>query len=242
MATVEVKRKKSVSIIEPPNLLDLETIPPTKKESIASSSRRSSNASITESAISSRRSSLVPTKTRSRSGSRSDFYDYISGTYEFERFDDNLEEYLDSLGLSGSDLGTIVRQNKIRVEIKRPESADDKWSLTTTEYSKKIYSIFLPDLISNIEKTFSANGVANSHNVTYDIDKQYINSRNGNTEITTCSQPQPNVLVYTSKVPSNGWCIENESIFTPEGIIATIRNLNSNTVTTKYYRRSMASN
>lgn len=221
MATVEVKRKKSVSIIEPPNLLDLETIPPTKKESIASSSRRSSNASITESAISSRRSSLVPTKTRSRSGSRSDFYDYISGTYEFERFDDNLEEYLDSLGLSGSDLGTIVRQNKIRVEIKRPESADDKWSLTTTEYT---------------------NGVANSHNVTYDIDKQYINSRNGNTEITTCSQPQPNVLVYTSKVPSNGWCIENESIFTPEGIIATIRNLNSNTVTTKYYRRSMASN
>jgi len=171
--------------------------------------------------VSSRRSSLVPTKTRSRSGSRSDFYDYISGTYEFERFDDNLEEYLDSLGLSGSDLGTIVRQNKIRVEIKRPESADDKWSLTTTEYT---------------------NGVANSHNVTYDIDKQYINSRNGNTEITTCSQPQPNVLVYTSKVPSNGWCIENESIFTPEGIIATIRNLNSNTVTTKYYRRSMASN
>ena len=137
MATVEAKRKKSVSIIEPPNILGLESVPPTKKESVASSSsRRSSNASITESTNSSRRSSLVPTKTRSRSGSRSDLYDYISGTYEFERFDDNLEEYLDSLGLSGSDLGTIVRQNKIRVEIKRPESSDEKWSLTTTEYSK----------------------------------------------------------------------------------------------------------
>ena len=143
MATVEVKRKKSVSIIEPPNILGLESVPPTKKESVASSSsRRSSNASITESTNSSRRSSLVPTKTRSRSGSRSDLYDYISGTYEFERFDDNLEEYLDSLGLSGSDLGTIVRQNKIRVEIKRPESSDEKWSLTTTEYSKNPIIVF----------------------------------------------------------------------------------------------------
>ena len=142
MATVEVKRKKSVSIIEPPNILGLDP-PPTKKESVASSSsRRSSNASITESTNSSRRSSLVPTKTRSRSGSRSDLYDYISGTYEFERFDDNLEEYLDSLGLSGSDLGTIVRQNKIRVEIKRPESSDEKWSLTTTEYSKNPIIVF----------------------------------------------------------------------------------------------------
>ena len=81
-------------------------------------------------------------KPRSRSGSRTDLYDYISGTYEFERFDDNLEEYLDSLGLSGRDLGTIVRQNKIRVEIKRPETSDEKWSLTTIEYSKYYISVF----------------------------------------------------------------------------------------------------
>lgn len=137
MANVEVKRKKSVSIIETPNILGVDTA--AKKDSIASSS--TSRRSSIESTGSSRRSSLVPTtasvpSSAKTSVSKVELHDYISGTYEFERFDDNLEEYLDSLGLSGRDLGTIVRQNKIRVEIKRPESANEKWSLTTTEYSK----------------------------------------------------------------------------------------------------------
>ena len=137
MANVEVKRKKSVSIIETPNILGVDS--PAKKDSIASSS--TSRRSSIESTGSSRRSSLVPTtasvpSSAKTSVSKVELHDYISGTYEFERFDDNLEEYLDSLGLSGRDLGTIVRQNKIRVEIKRPESANEKWSLTTTEYSK----------------------------------------------------------------------------------------------------------
>ena len=137
MALTEPKRKKSVHILDKPELLGTSR-QSSKLDLLQPSSRRSSNASIDSnpvSNISSRRSSLTP-KPRSRSGSRADLYDYISGTYEFERFDDNLEEYLDSLGLSGRDLGTIVRQNKIRVEIKRPETSAEKWSLTTIEYSK----------------------------------------------------------------------------------------------------------
>ena len=73
--------------------------------------------------------------------------------------------------------------------------------------------------------------------VSYDLDKQYSNSRNGTTELTTVTKPQENMLVYSSKVPSNGWCIENSTVFSQDGIVATLRNLNSNVTTTKYYKK-----
>ena len=53
-----------------------------------------------------------------------------------------------------------------------------------------------------------------------------------------CSRPSENLLVYKSKVPANGWNIENSTLFTLEGIVSTIRNLNNNVTTTKYYVRS----
>ena len=77
-----------------------------------------------------------------------------------------------------------------------------------------------------------------SFTFTYDLDKTYTNNRNGTVENTTVSQPHDNVLVYTSKVPSNNYWIETTANFTQDGIVATLRNLNTNITTTKYYKRT----
>ena len=88
---------------------------------------------------------------------------------------------------------------------------------------------------------FSADGIENTvTSVSYDLDKQSSNSRNGTTELITVTKPQDNMLVYNSKVPSKGWCIENATVFSPEGIVATLRNLNSNVTTTKFYKKMRA--
>ena len=62
--------------------------------------------------------------------------DIFSGIYEFQRYDDHLEEYLDSLGLIGRDLGRIVRQTRVKIDLRKPIKHDEKWTLTTSEYSK----------------------------------------------------------------------------------------------------------
>lgn len=62
--------------------------------------------------------------------------DIFTGIYEFQSFDDNLEEYLESLGLSGRDLGPIVRKTRLKIEIKSPQNKEEKWSMTQHEYSK----------------------------------------------------------------------------------------------------------
>ena len=60
--------------------------------------------------------------------------DVFSGNYIFDRYDDKLEDYLDSLGLSGRELGKVVRQTKIRIELKMPKNIEvGKWTLTTYE-------------------------------------------------------------------------------------------------------------
>ena len=59
--------------------------------------------------------------------------DIFTGTYYFDKYDEGLEEYLDSLGLSGSELGQIVRNAKIRITLKKPLEPDTKWTLTTYE-------------------------------------------------------------------------------------------------------------
>lgn len=90
--------------------------------------RKESSASIIA-ADSSRKNSLVPPPP-------SIPQDIFTGIYEFQSFDDNLEEYLESLGLSGRDLGPIVRKTKLKIELKSPQNKEEKWSMTQSEYSK----------------------------------------------------------------------------------------------------------
>ena len=64
-------------------------------------------------------------------------------------------------------------------------------------------------------------------------------NKNGNTETTICTMEDEHILVYNSKVPNNGWWIENSAVFNPDGIVATLRNLNkTNMTTTKYYKKT----
>ena len=64
--------------------------------------------------------------------------DLFTGTYEFQKYDKNLEEYLDSLGLCGRDLGRIVRQTKFKIKLECPKTPDEKWNLTTFESGKTL--------------------------------------------------------------------------------------------------------
>ena len=67
--------------------------------------------------------------------------DVFSGNYIFDRYDDKLEDYLDSLGLSGRELGKVVRQTKIRIELKMPKNIEvGKWTLTTYEKGNMHYN------------------------------------------------------------------------------------------------------
>lgn len=85
---------------------------------------------------------------------------------------------------------------------------------------------------------FSGEGMESTFTFTFDLSKTYTNSRNGAVEHTTVLQPQDNILVFVTKVPSNNWCIENTVVFTQEGIMATLKNLNTKVTTTKYYKRT----
>lgn len=145
--------------------------------------------------------------------------DIFSGTYVFEKYDDKLEDFLDSLGLPGNEYGNVVRTCNLKVCVKQPSfnQTDKRWTVTHYEL---------------------ADGVETSSNVTFELDKPYTTQRNGNDEITVCSKPQENTLLYQSKVPSKGWWIENLTIFTKEGITSFVKNVNKNVITTKYYTRA----
>ena len=98
------------------NKLQIQKNPPKKSVTDYSGSRRGSSQN--ESGF------------RSRSDSDVDIF---SGTYHFDKYDDGLEEYLNSLGLSGDELGRIVRNAQIRITLRKPLYPDTKWSLTTYE-------------------------------------------------------------------------------------------------------------
>ena len=101
------------------NKLQIQKFPPKKSVTDYSGSRRGSSQN--ESGF------------RSRSDSDVDIF---SGTYHFDKYDDGLEEYLNSLGLSGDELGRIVRNAQIRITLRKPLYPDTKWSLTTYETGK----------------------------------------------------------------------------------------------------------
>ena len=102
------------------------------------------------------------------------------------------------------------------------------------QIQKKVERIIIDTYFLSIG--ISVDGVETSTTISYELDKPYTSSRNGVDEITVCSRPQENLLVYNSKVPDNGWNIENSTLFTHAGIVSTVRNLNNNATTTKYYR------
>ena len=145
--------------------------------------------------------------------------DNFSGTYEFERYDENLEDYLDSLGLPSKDLGDIVRQAKVKIELKMPQAPDTKWTLITSE-------------LDGDEE--------HSTTIIYELDKEYTNynKNNDTTETTVCTKEDNFTLVYKSQVPHQSWKVENSAVFTPDGIVSTLKNLNmTNMTTTKYYKK-----
>ena len=131
---MSVKKKSSMKKMTtkegpqiPPVINELVVAPPAKPPD----SRKNSNASSNGS----RRSSLNPgSRNRSRSNSEIDIF---TGTYAFDKYDEHLEEYLDSLGLPGPDLGPVVRQANIKINLKKPRWPETKWSLTTYEIGKK---------------------------------------------------------------------------------------------------------
>ena len=57
----------------------------------------------------------------------------ITGSYILESYDENLERWLDSLGISGPDLGPVFRSTKVKVLVKEPSKYNKKWNLTHRE-------------------------------------------------------------------------------------------------------------
>ena len=57
----------------------------------------------------------------------------ITGSYILDSYDENLEQWLDSLGISGSELGPVFRATKVKVMVKEPSKYNKKWNLTHRE-------------------------------------------------------------------------------------------------------------
>ena len=62
----------------------------------------------------------------------------FTGTYKFDRYDEKLEDFLESLGLSPIEFGPVVRNAELRVSVRAPYvgSTDKRWTLTHYETGK----------------------------------------------------------------------------------------------------------
>ena len=60
----------------------------------------------------------------------------FTGTYKFDHYDEKLEDFLESLGLSPIEFGPVVRGAELRVSVRAPYigSTDRRW--TVTHYEK----------------------------------------------------------------------------------------------------------
>lgn len=54
----------------------------------------------------------------------------VSGSYQLEKYDDNLEKWLDSMNLNGAVFGKIFRQTKVKVSVQEPTKYAKKWSVS----------------------------------------------------------------------------------------------------------------
>ena len=57
----------------------------------------------------------------------------ITGSYILDGYDDNLELWLDSLGINGEKMGPIFRQTKVKIMVKAPSQYNKKWNLAHRE-------------------------------------------------------------------------------------------------------------
>ena len=64
----------------------------------------------------------------------------FTGIYKLEGFDDRLEDFLDSLGLSGEKFGPIIRSAQVVLALRQPnpQSPEKPWSLAQFHYGRFI--------------------------------------------------------------------------------------------------------
>ena len=68
----------------------------------------------------------------------------FTGTYKFDHYDEKLEDFLESLGLSPIEFGPVVRGAELRVSVRAPYigSTDRRWTVTHYEKGKSLFVIF----------------------------------------------------------------------------------------------------
>ena len=56
----------------------------------------------------------------------------FNGEYQFLRYDERLEDFLDSLGMPGKEFGPVFRRSEVRIVMKEPsiKKKDGRWSMT----------------------------------------------------------------------------------------------------------------
>ena len=64
----------------------------------------------------------------------------FTGTYKFDHYDEKLEDFLESLGLSPIEFGPVVRGAELRVSVRAPYigSTDRRWTVTHYEKGKSL--------------------------------------------------------------------------------------------------------
>lgn len=57
----------------------------------------------------------------------------VTGSYQLESYDGNLEMWLEALGINGAEFGPVFRKTKVKIFVREPSKHNKKWSLSHKE-------------------------------------------------------------------------------------------------------------
>lgn len=64
----------------------------------------------------------------------------ITGSYQLIDYDENLNLFLDSLGINGNEFGSAFRKTKVKIFVREPSKHNKKWSLIHKEEGNYFYN------------------------------------------------------------------------------------------------------
>ena len=154
----------------------------------------------------------------------------ITGSYVLDGYDENLERWLDSMGVNGAKMGPVFRKTRVKIMVKEPSKYNKKWNWAHREegdvsQERSVSYTFEPGKPFVYDVDSSAND---------DDDDE--DEKEGKQEI-LCTSQASNVILCKTEVPKKEWEVETKVMFTPEGITAVVTNKKENVSMGIKYKR-----
>ena len=170
----------------------------------------------------------------------------ITGSYILDSYDENLERWLDSMGINGKKMGPVFRKTKVKIMVKEPSKYNKKWNWAHREegevdYERAVSYTFEPGKPFSYElggtcKPRNADEAEGETKVDEDSLEDDGSAAATRQDI-LCKESAPNVIYCHTEVPRKDWAVETRVMFTPDGITAVMTNKKENiSMSVKYSR------